>query len=323
MITDFVDGYKNTITGKFDAKRGNIPSANSNKKELSGGAKIKVHFYNLYKQFVGYNATSEYTDSDIDRAIMLHEGDTIPGFPSVDVFVYLIQPQLEKLREPALDLLQDVYHMLEQMAQGIVDRIFMRFPALIPEVMDIIIGVIQDEREKTRAIVEAIIDAEQNYLFTNDSDYLTNRTDIVPQAQEQQPLNNMGQQPGGPGQQPQNRPPPQNQNKGSNIFVKEIRSRIDAYFKIAVRNVRDTVPKTIGYFLVKSSQERLQFELYSQINKNESFSKSLGEPERVAEERKSLNSTLEVLKKAIKVLQRDPEITNTAFGEDELESELR
>ncbi len=71
-----------------------------------------------------YNATSEYTDVDIEKAIMLHEGDTIPGFPSVDVFVYLIQPQLEKLREPALDLLQDVYHMLEQMCQGIVDKIF-------------------------------------------------------------------------------------------------------------------------------------------------------------------------------------------------------
>jgi hypothetical protein len=28
---------------------------------------------------------------------------------------------------------------------------------------------------------------------------------------------------------------------------------------------------------------------------------------------------LETLKKAIKVLQRDPDITNTAFGEDELE----
>jgi vacuolar protein sorting-associated protein 1 len=114
---------------------------------------------------------------------MLHEGDTIPGFPSVDVFVYLIQPQLEKLREPALDLLQDVYHMLEQMAQGIVDRIFSRFPSLIPEVMDIIITVLQDEREKTRVLVEQLIDAEQNYLFTNDSDYLTNRTDIVPQEQ--------------------------------------------------------------------------------------------------------------------------------------------
>ena len=115
MITDFVTIYKNTITGKFDSKRyaTNNPSG---KKELSGGAKIKLHFYGLYKQFVNFNATAEYTDMDIEKAIMLHEGDTIPGFPSVDVFIYLIQPQLEKLREPALDLLQDVYHMLENMA---------------------------------------------------------------------------------------------------------------------------------------------------------------------------------------------------------------
>lgn len=130
---------------------------------------------------------------------------------------------------------------------------------------------------------------------------------------------------GGPNQPPINRPPaPQNNlSKGSSLFVREIRARIDAYFKIAVRNVRDTIPKSIGYFLVKSSQERLQFELYAQINKNESLTKSLGEPERVAEERKSLNTTLETLKKAIKVLQRDPDITSTAYGEDELEEQLR
>lgn len=48
------------------------------------------------------------------------------------------------------------------------------------------------------------------------------------------------------------------------------------------------------------------------------LTKQLGEPERVTEERKSLNSTLDTMKKAIKVLQRDPDITNTAFGEDEL-----
>jgi len=42
-----------------------------------------------------------------------------------------------------------------------------------------------------------------------------------------------------------------------NIFVKEIRARIDTYFRIVLRNVRDTVPKTVGYFLVKMSQEKL------------------------------------------------------------------
>ena len=76
--------------------------------------------------------------------------------------------------------------MLEQMAQGIIDKIFARFPGLIPEVMDIIIGVLQEEREKTRALVESIIDSEQNYLFTNDSEYLATRTDIVPQPEQQQ-----------------------------------------------------------------------------------------------------------------------------------------
>jgi hypothetical protein len=58
------------------------------------------------------------------------------------------------------------------MAQGIVDRIFARFPTMIPEVMEIITNVLQAEKENARGIVESIIDSEQNYLFTNDMDYL-------------------------------------------------------------------------------------------------------------------------------------------------------
>jgi len=50
MITDFVTIYKNTITGKFDSKRyASSQQVQQNKKELSGGAKIKLHFYGLYK----------------------------------------------------------------------------------------------------------------------------------------------------------------------------------------------------------------------------------------------------------------------------------
>jgi hypothetical protein len=75
-----------------------------------------------------------------------------------------------------------------------VERIFARFPSMIGDVMDIITQVLQQEREKARYIVEAVIDSEQNYLFTNDFDYLQNRTDIVPQADPQQV------QPGQPGQ---------------------------------------------------------------------------------------------------------------------------
>jgi len=155
-------------------------SQNQGRVELSGGAKIKMNFYNLYQEFEGYRSTSEYNDMYMQKAIQMHEGDGLPGFPSVDVFIYLINPQLEKLRDPALELIQDTYQQLEHIASSIVDKIFQRFPTLVPDIMEIIVKTLSAERDKAREVVEAIIDSEQNYLFTNDTAYKTNRTDIVP-----------------------------------------------------------------------------------------------------------------------------------------------
>ena len=64
-----------------------------------------MNFYNLYKEFENIRATQEYDDMYIQKAIQMHEGDGLPGFPSVDVFIYLINPQLEKLRDPAFELI--------------------------------------------------------------------------------------------------------------------------------------------------------------------------------------------------------------------------
>jgi hypothetical protein len=37
--------------------------------ELSGGAKIKMQFFNLYSEFNQYRATQEYNDMHIQKAI--------------------------------------------------------------------------------------------------------------------------------------------------------------------------------------------------------------------------------------------------------------
>ena len=105
MTTDFIQTYKNTISGKYDTKRAHPTAQSSGRQELSGGAKIKMNFFNLYQEFEGYRATSEYNDMHIQKAIQLHEGDGLPGFVSIDVLLYLINPQLEKLRDPALELI--------------------------------------------------------------------------------------------------------------------------------------------------------------------------------------------------------------------------
>ena len=48
--------------------------------------------WKLYTEYNNFNATSEYSDMAIERAIAMHEGDSIPGFPSVDLLIYLLQP---------------------------------------------------------------------------------------------------------------------------------------------------------------------------------------------------------------------------------------
>lgn len=51
---------------------------------------------------------------------------------------------------------------------------------MMPEIMDIIVKQLSKDRDKSREVVEAIIDSEVNYLFTNDQGYNSERTDIVP-----------------------------------------------------------------------------------------------------------------------------------------------
>ena len=56
--------------------------------EGEGGFKIKILYKKLLEEFIGdYKATAGYTDENINYALTIHEGDSIPGFPSVDAFI--------------------------------------------------------------------------------------------------------------------------------------------------------------------------------------------------------------------------------------------
>eukprot|EP00826_Nyctotherus_ovalis_P036790 TRINITY_DN3293_c0_g1_i1.p1 TRINITY_DN3293_c0_g1~~TRINITY_DN3293_c0_g1_i1.p1 ORF type:complete len:448 (+),score=158.23 TRINITY_DN3293_c0_g1_i1:457-1800(+) len=177
MVMEFCTRFKDAIAGKAQGRR----ERKGKHRKYQGGAQIKIMYYHLFKEYArpDYRITQEYDDELMKRAILLHEGDSMPGFPSADVFVSLIQPQIEQLKVPALDLLQDVYNYLEELASNIQAQTFLRFPGFGEEIMEKIIEFMQEEREKARYLVESILDSEQTYMFTNDPEYLNTRTDIV------------------------------------------------------------------------------------------------------------------------------------------------
>ena len=252
MINEYCDIFRNVLQGKYSNKRLAFL-------EGEGGFKIKLLFKKLLEEFTGvdYKATKEYTDEKIDYALTIHEGDSIPGFPSVDAFIYLLRPQLEKLKDPIEDIFNEVFQYIDFLSGKILEKTFTRFPQAVNDMTDLVTNYLLEEREKTKYIIDSVVDMEINYLFTNDREYLDNFTSFIPkhkrqqfQQQQQQGNNNNNNNNAnnkeGPGQKNQenvNEIKPMQQGEAKKLFIKEIRNRIEAYFKLIVRNLRDMIPK--------------------------------------------------------------------------------
>jgi hypothetical protein len=70
----------------------------------------------------------------------MYQGNSIPGFPSMDAFLYLITPKLELLKKPAYELLDKVNEKLEKLVKIAAKKLFNRFPTLEAEISQVVIN---------------------------------------------------------------------------------------------------------------------------------------------------------------------------------------
>ena len=190
-----------------------------------------------------------------------------------------------------------------------MEKTFTRFPQAINDMTDLVSNYLMEERDKTKYLIDSVVDMEINYLFTNDYDYLNNFTTFIPkQTRQSQVMNdNKGDGKGG-NNNLNNEIKPQPPIDAKNIFINEIRNRIEAYFKLIVRNLRDSIPKIMGNYLVKEIEENMQLKLYNKLYNAREMTDLLSEPESVAERRKELNDMIKVMRNAQKILRRDPDL---------------
>jgi hypothetical protein len=86
----------------------------------------------------------------------------------MDAFYYLLQPQLQKLCDPAIDCLEYVHQSIEKLTVRLLAKQCQRFPALHFDLEDKILKLLYDRKEKTKEIIQEVLDYEMGYLFTND-----------------------------------------------------------------------------------------------------------------------------------------------------------
>ncbi len=89
------------------------------------------------------------------------------------------------------------------------------------------------------------------------------------------------------------------------LLVVELRNRINNYFFIVVRNLRDLVPKLIGQFLVKKFNDSLEVDILNALNQKNYCIENMFENKGKTSERDKLKKEMIALTKAESLLVND------------------
>lgn len=274
-VSLFYDKFKSTIKGEHAE---GYSKDGQEKMKVLASAQISILFNNLYKNYLqSYKASQNYRESEIEKIVGMYSGNTLPGFVSIDCFIALLSPILDKLRKPALEILEKVYSILKTVGSSIINEIFKKSQYLKEIVLRLFNDVLEECREKTEDMINKFMDCETRVIFTKDPEYIINSHSWPEEAQPAQPPSaNAQSQPqlqNGTNQQNQQRPqggqvvnnPVQqtqpgnpNVNPSQNVPVEETNADepVDGRQKLSKAERKE--------FLVKEMKKRI--DLYFNIN---------------------------------------------------------
>lgn len=147
--------FTNEINGKYDQRREGIAKK---KKKSSLSSSINSEFDEYFEDYatIKFQVTEKHTDDEIYNVLTTYQGDNLPGFPSMDAFLFLMLPKLEMLKQPTYELLDKTYEKLMETLKDSCAFIFKRFPTIEMEIFDIInkdlaqVGHVNGRRKSTR-----------------------------------------------------------------------------------------------------------------------------------------------------------------------------
>lgn len=280
MVRRLRDMVDIEIGGKY-SHQALLDSGKSAKKKMSREDKVSYQIQELFNElFLKYSGSGfcicdDYTDRDIEKAIQNYAGDSIPGFPSFDSFLSLVNPKLELLRDPILRILVESSKILEEAADSKIQIVFGKYSRLAETIKRFFGDFLKKNFNFCRAILQNIVKCEENYIFTND-----------------QLMHSQGD----------NEKARKEALSSNRLLQYELRTKVNIYFNIVVRNLRDSVPKILGRFFLQKINEGLEFNLLNRLARLNYGIDTLEENSDVADERNKLKKQYSVLTKAENLL---------------------
>ena len=279
MVRSFRDMIDIEIGGRYSHQT--LLDSGKNAKKMNKEEKVSYQIQELFNEFFdkyskpGFSICNDYSDRDIRKAIENYAGDSIPGFPSFDSFLSLINPKLELLRDPILRMLSDSTKILEEAAFSKIHMVFGKYARLSETIKRFFGDFLKKNHNFCRKILTNIIKCEENYIFTNDGQMHSPQEDKKGRREAMD---------------------------SNRMLEYELRTKVDIYFNIVVRNLKDSIPKLLGHFFLQKINEGLEFNMLNRLSRLDYCIDTLEENSDVADERNKLKKQYSVLTKAENLL---------------------
>ncbi|XP_072369301.1 interferon-induced GTP-binding protein Mx3-like isoform X2 [Scyliorhinus torazame] len=241
----------------------------------------KRYVTKVRKEFTDWNSfldknVSNFRDFLRDEVLCFDEsyrGRELPGFVNYKTFESLVKNEIVKLEEPAIQKLTTVTEITRTAFIAIAEQHFSAFCNILKAAKIKIESISRQEESEAEKMLQAQFKIE-NMVYSQDSIY-------------SQHLSTM---------------------KGktliftTNASIQEMSYHVQTYYKIASSRLADQIPLVISYHILKQFTDKLQTEMLKLIQDRDRIDEYLYEDQDTKRKREALQSKIDRLKKAQKIL---------------------
>uniref|UniRef100_A0A061RD34 Dynamin 1-like protein n=1 Tax=Tetraselmis sp. GSL018 TaxID=582737 RepID=A0A061RD34_9CHLO len=305
--------------------------------QLYGGARI-ANQLQIFSQHLRESLSRlvSYTDVEIFHAIRNVYGVEGQMLMADKAFRHLLPPAVKQLEEPCQEAVRFILEELEVILADAMKRVapLKHFPALADKIREVSSMCLKDAMGPTTALVSNLIAMEAGYININHPNFiggqaaLTKAMEIVEQreksSQRDKPREKSACSPqisGGPQGHPLSDTDDLSVPRQPSILcadapvlrddklkVETTRACLLSYMEVVVGNLQDAVPKAIMLMLVNTvKDEKLGEYLNMHVNRPDLVEALLQEDPQVTQARNRCRTQLDVLSRAVRVLDEVPE----------------
>ena len=312
LINIFCETVEKAFNGKAEREQDNVANRD-----------LKRIYSDFLDSYLTYHPSVEIQNKFIIDTIQKTEESYLSGFPSSNVILALLDSKIYELKNEVQAYFDNTIICVSNLIKTIIDRLFSRFPKILNEFDEIIMGYVNKQFEKTKAIQENI--AEMNFNFIYIDELVNNYQDLI----QNQLINNPNYQK--INNNNNNNNINNNNNNNENYPFKEkkdisffksaknhdsyyrsladyVKALVDYIYSLIIRNLRESFPKATGQFFIKSLKSGLRFFLLQYINKNPQIAQNLEEDPEMANKRKYLVESTKKMKKIEKNISYDDKL---------------